>query len=108
MLCINARLCDTNTIVTPCPQLVHVVEAAPLELFVAHCDHFVDHQDLGIHVHDRNRAAHTCRSVHLHRAVDELRQPRVDDVVEDEVDVTFLETEDRAVEIDVLRPDGSG
>ncbi len=87
------------------PKHVHVIHAAALELFVAHCDDFVDEQDLRVDV-DRHREAesdvHAAR-VDLHRLVDEVTDAaELDDVVHRVGHVLPGESEHGAVEEDVL------
>ena len=84
-----------------------MVEALSLELLVAHRQHLVDEQDVGLHVHGDGEA-----ETHVHAAgvvldgvVDELGQPaELDDLLGDRGDLLAREAEDRAVERDVLPP----
>ena len=88
-------------------QVVELLRAALLELGVANREDLVEQQHVGIHV-DRNREAEPqvhARRVVLHRAVDELLQPReLDDLVEALGDLLLRQAEDRAVEEHVLAP----
>ena len=86
-------------------QLVQVVEAAALELLVAHRDDLVDDQDLRVEV-DRDGEAEPDihpAGVDLDRSVDEVAQPgEVDDAVHRRGDLTPAHAEDRAVEVDIF------
>ena len=66
-------------------EVLHPPEAAPLELGVAHGQHLVDEQDLGLEVRgDREREPHVhAARVALHGRVDELLDAgELDDLVE--------------------------
>ena len=86
-------------------ELLDPVEALALEALVAHGQHLVDHQDVGVDVHGHGEAEpHVhARGVELHRPVDELLElGEVDDGVEGLVDLALGHAEQRAVEVDVL------
>jgi hypothetical protein len=86
-------------------HVVDLLQAALLELRVAHCEHFVDEEDVGIDV-DRDREPESyvhARRVVLHRRVDELLDAgEADDLVEPRVELLLAQPEDGAVEVDVL------
>ena len=88
-------------------ELGELLVALALELLVAHGEDLVDQKDVGIDV-DGDREPQPdvhARRVVLDRGVDEPLQPgEADDVVEDAVEVSLPEAEDRAVEVDVLSP----
>ena len=86
-------------------QRVEVVEALALELLIAHRQHFVDQQHIGLHVHcDSEAEAHVhAAGVVLDGFVDELGKPaELDDLAGDVGDLLARQTKDRAVERDVL------
>src|SRR5581483_10843885 len=86
-------------------QLRELLAALRLELLVADGEHFVDQQDVGIHVDGHGETqpyVHTGRVV-LHRGVDEPGEAgELDDLVEAPVDLLRREPEDRSVEVHVL------
>ena len=86
-------------------DLVHLPEAAALELDVADRQHLVDEQDLGLHVGGDGEAEAQvhARRVALHRGVHELLEPgEGDDLVEPGAHLALGHPEDRAVEVGVL------
>ena len=81
-----SRLWLTNTTVRPdALDLGHAAQAAALELGVAHGEHLVDQQDVGVEVRgdgERQPQVHA-RRVPLHRRVEEPLDPgELDDLVE--------------------------
>ena len=88
-------------------ELAHAVQALGLEGLVAHREHLVDQEHVGLHVH-RDREPEPdehARRVELHLGVDELLQLRErDDVVERGVGLLARQTEERRVQVDVLAP----
>ena len=86
-------------------EFLHPLDALALEPLVAHRQHFVDDQDVGVHV-DRHREPEPDvhpGGVELHLPVDELLElGEVDDVVEDPVDLLLGHAEHRSVQVDVL------
>ena len=86
-------------------ELAHPVDAPLLERLVAHGEHLVDQQDLGIDVHgDREPQPHEhARGVELHLVVHEvLELGERDDVVVDALGVPAREPQERRVQVDVL------
>src|SRR3954451_182497 len=86
-------------------DLADLPEALPLERKVAHGEHLVDEQDLGLQMRGYRKCEpdrHTTR-VALDRSVQEranLGERR--DVVESRIDLVTRQTEESAVEVDVL------
>ena len=86
-------------------ELLHVVEALALECCVAHRQHLVDEQHVGLDVHrHREPESHVhARGVELDLVVDEvLELGEGHDVVEALLDLGTGEPEQRAVQVDVV------
>ena len=81
------------------------LDALALEGFVAHRQHLVDQQDVGVDV-DRHREAEAnvhARRVVAHLHVDELLELcECDDLVEHVVGLAFRQSQDRRIHVDVL------
>ena len=86
-------------------DVLHLAEALALKLRVAHRQHLIDDQDLGVQVRgDREGQPHIhAGGITLHRRIEELLHARkIDDRVELAGDLLAPHAEDGAVEIDVL------
>ncbi len=86
-------------------QFAHAVEALELEGDVAHGQHFVEQQDLGLDMDgDREAQPHVhARRVELHRRIDEVAYlGELDDLVEALGDLFSGQAQQHAVHVDVF------
>src|ERR1700741_5004727 len=102
-----AMLCETKSTVRPPLQIGHGGETLLLEGCIAHGEHLIDDQYVGVEVRSDRKAesrAHSTR-VALDWGVDEPAQPREFDYrLEFRVDFLLLHPHDRTVEVDVFAP----
>ena len=88
-------------------DVAHLAQALPLKFDVAHCQHFVDDQDLAAQVrrHGKREPHVHAAAVMLHRRVEKsLDAGERDDRIELAANLGAGHAQDRAVEEDVLAP----